>query len=581
MSLHDISKRLKTDVLVVGAGAAGIRAAIAAHDEGSEVVLLERGKLTDTGSSFTPLAYGWGFRAAMNNSIEDHLDDILKAGLGLTDKKLAKILVEEAPARFRDLQRWGLNFKRSAKGDLIFVKGCFGKRSYGLIANRMKNIQCTFYQQIMKRDIKVLEKTRALKLKKLEGQGFLVLCLDSNLEFTAITTKTVVLASGGAAAIFSHNLNHSTLIGDGLTLGLDAGAEAINMEFIQFIYGVMSPVKTLISERIFCYMPEIYEDVNKRTSFIDDYIPENITPEEVFKERAMHGPFSTRGKSKYLDIGIFEKICKKQQNIRNSKENDAKKGVLINLSPLTKNGKAKMVLDWLRKQGIDPENDDVIISPCAHAFNGGLHINEKAMTSVEGLFAAGEIIGGVHGADRLGGDMMATTQVFGERAGRYASQYAERAKSDDASNLGKKLLEQIKEKFRINSEPCKIDIPSLEDEIKDLMWKNVGITRKGKDLQNSLKKLQNLEVEFFDIISTKTPKEFSKAFSVGVMFDIAKLLVKAALKRKESRGPHYREDYPERNDEEYNKWGSIKKDERDGWDISLVEVESQESFFIF
>lgn len=566
MSL-EVDKTIRTDVIVVGAGAAGIRAAIAAKEAGSNVTLLEKGDFTEGGSSFTPYAKGWGYRAAILNTVEDHFRDIMDAGLDLTDKSLAKKLASESPDRFEDLKSYGIHFKREKNEELFHLTGCFGQRSYAMVANRMKNIKCTFYNKARHCSCNILDNASVLSIRKNKDRSFSALVQRYNSSFIQVNAKSVVLATGGASSIYSCNLNQPDQVGDGYLFGLDLGAKVINMEFIQFIYGIIRPKKTLIPQALFKHIPRIFGPGEQKNTFIKDYLPSGLDKEEVFKERSKHGPFSTRNISKYFDIAVFNKILKQATHLsKPSNKNFGPKGVIIDLSELERTGKGETHLKWLKRNQIDPLRDKIYIAPCAHAFNGGLHVNTEAETDVSGLFAAGEAIGGPHGADRLGGDAMAATQVFGRLAGLNAAKRSKNISSASKKHLGGDILTSLEEKFNFQSNSTGFNHKEIRNKVRSLMWKNVGIVRKRERLIETLNELKILESEFFSTVSTTSPKDLTKSVTTEIMLNMAKLITKASLMRKESRGPHYREDYPEIKSE-FSNWISIKAD-GDSFDLS-------------
>jgi len=482
-----INEVIKTDVVVIGGGAAGTRAAIEAYDNGVNVVLIVKGEFARTGSSFSPLR-GWGMQAAFgdassDDSPEEHLKEILDAGLGMCDVKLARILTKESPQRVADMEKYGIDFERK-DGSFVRQVGCFSKKPRAIVALDIENIRSKFKNEIMKRDIKVLENTMAVDLLTSDKSCFGALCIKSNGNMICIKAKSTILATGGSSTIFKSNLNSPELTGDGQIMALNAGAELFNIEFIQFIY-VAYPVKCPFVERVLEFYPGIYNAHNKL--YLVDYLPEGLRYEKVLESRARHGPFSSRSLSKYFDIATYKEIMKGNQSEHG--------GIYIDLSMVSKEKieKYSFVRDWfewLLAQGID-DFHRLEISPCAHAFNGGIRINERAETIVEGLFAAGEVIGGPHGADRLGGNMISLTQVFGARAGRYAAIRAKRTSniSWDEEVLNRKCL-SIKKLTEVKNgiKPVEVD-----EKIKKLMWNNVAICRTKNRLIYALEEFEKIE----------------------------------------------------------------------------------------
>ncbi|MBS3788819.1 FAD-binding protein, partial [Candidatus Bipolaricaulota bacterium] len=164
---------------------------------------------------------------------KDHFQDIIDAGLGLTDRQLAETLVNKAPERLEDLKDYGINFRQTEDGELFHLKGCFASRSYAMVANKMKNVKCVFYQKAVNCGCDILDHTCALDIEKNDDGTFSFLAQRFNSEYLEIKAKSIVLATGGGSSIYKYNLNQPGQVGDGYHLGLKLGAKTINMEFIQ------------------------------------------------------------------------------------------------------------------------------------------------------------------------------------------------------------------------------------------------------------------------------------------------------------------------------------------------------------
>jgi len=559
MTKINLNEIISTDVLVIGGGASGIRAAIEAHDNGVKVLLVVKGKFARTGSSFFFLVHGWGIQAVfkdtnLDDSIEEHLKEILEAGLGMCDVKLARILVEEAPQRVTDLEKYGINFKKE-NGKFVQQVGCFSRKPRAIAASDMKNIRSTFKNEVVKRNIKVLESTMVFDLLTVNNTCVGALCIRDNGDIIAIKAKATILATGGASTIFKNNLNSSELTGDGQIMAFNAGAELLNMEFIQFIYGIVYPKKLLFAERLLEFYPRIYNKQDKL--YLEDYLPDNLRYEDVLKDRAKHGPFSSRSISRYFDIATYKEIIRGNCSERG--------GICIDLSTIShkeieKYPFLKDWFEWLINQGVNPNSQALEIAPHAHAFNGGIRVNEEAETSVKGLFAAGEVIGGPHGADRLGGNMMSLTQVFGARVGKYATIRVKKVRNlpwneEEARRKCSSVAKLIEIKDGIK--PDKID-----KKIKKLMWENVGICRNEEGLSKCIKKLEEIEDKYISNIGAGNTEELKQAISVRNKLTLSKIVTTSALIRRESRGSHYREDFPDIDNSKFNKCIVVRKKDK-------------------
>ncbi len=424
---NEFSESLKTDVVVIGAGAAGIRAAIEASDNAVNVIILSKGRLINSGSTFYKLCQGWGIQLISKeegrNTYDNFFKEILEVGEGMVLPELAEILITEVPRRVHELEKWGINFHKT-NGHFLKFLCCFADIEREVAgALDMENIQNCFRNEVAKRNIKVIDNFKVVKIitgRSLEGKrvrGIAGIDKDGNLMI--VESKAVILATGGGSIIFNHNMNSPELTGDGYTLALDAGACLINMEYIQFIYGIIAPKKIHLNDKVI----ESYSSIlnARKERFIEKYIPKDFSINEIIKERVRHGPFTSRLISKYFDFAIYSEIMK-----GNGTDSDSVYLDLRNLKNEIKKIKKKYPtfgdwFSWLQKRLTFSEEDLIEISLCAHANNGGILVNGKTMTEIIGLFACGEVMAGPHGADREGGNMMASTLVFGKIAGENAA----------------------------------------------------------------------------------------------------------------------------------------------------------------
>lgn len=552
--MHEMRiQKVTTDVLVIGGGAAGVRAAVEACDRGTDVLIVTKGQFTKTGSSFFSLVNAWGMQAVFReeDSPEDHLEEILEAASGVCDVRLAEILVREAPQRVLDLERWGVEFvKRNNEFDQRV--GCFGKKARAVTVKDMDNVKFTFRNTVKKRNIRVLEDVMVTSLLVGEGECIGAIGIDNKGQILCICAKATILTTGGAT-VYKHHLNSLDICGDGQIIALEAGAQLVNMEFIQFIYGIAYPQKLVFTEKIFGFEPKLYNKEGEL--YMKRYLPENISYEAILRDRALYAPFSSRKLSRYFDIGTYEEIIRGKGSTHEA--------IYVDLRDVTdgqkhKDPAVKNWFEWLCRKGIDTQRQILEIAPHAQALNGGIVVNEKAETCVPGLFAAGEVMGGPHGADRLGGNMMSLTQVFGARAGKYA---ANRAKKLHHTPFSEKQVELEREKMHLLVErKGQYGADKINEAIKELMWRHVAIVRKESGLFRVIENLNEIETGALPEIKVSTGDELKKAISIRNKLTMAKIIVKSALFRRESRGAHYRKDFPETNDDEFRKCLVVKKE---------------------
>ncbi len=525
------------DVLVIGGGAAGIRAAIAAKDEGADVLLLSKGAFGQSGSSFYPLSPGWGIQAfspddESDDSPEVHLADIFEAAQGVCNPDLARVLVKEAPDRVRDLQRWALPFEVAEDGSYIRVRGCFSSRKRCFQVSGVKAISQALRAQLERRDIPVFDRRMAVRLLQENGECLGAVAVDGKGKAALFLASATILATGGGGQLFRYNLNTSDISGDGHALALEAGAELENMEFFQIGMGIASPLKGgLFLDRIFVFNPPLSDRTGRQ--FLATEVPARLDPSACLRIRGYHYPFTTRYISRYVDYAIYQKLLA------------AEGGVFVDLrnvpkGELTKTPLARIWYDWLLSAGFDPQASPLEFTLCAHAFNGGLRIDPDGRTAVPRLFAAGEIAAGPHGADRLGGNMHAACQVFGARAGRTAASTVTSQKRYNFSSL---LAQTQKEVDALLKRDTGLDAGEARRRIQRLMWEKVLVARSADSLREALEGLAGLEARL-DEIYLSGPGQLYMALSLRNMVTVGEVIARAASLRQESRGSHSRTDFP-------------------------------------
>lgn len=533
---------IRTDVLVIGAGAAGIRAAVEARKQGVETLLVAKGMLAETGSTFYPMGWGWGFQACLGiadkeDTPRDHLQDILEVGLDMCDETLAEILVREAPERIKDLMDYGLEFDKR-NGKYVQNYGCFSKRPRAFIATGMEKIRKTFTGVVRDHGIRVVPNTMVVDLILQEDGCVGAVGVDTRGQAVIFEAKSVVMATGGGGNLFSFNLNTPDITGDGQAMAFRAGAELTNLEFFQIGFALVYPLeKTLFEGVLFQYKPGLYNGAQRE--FVKNYLPSGVDLGECFRLRATHMPFSTRDVSKYIDIASFREVLEGRSSPHG--------GILIDLTnvsseALRENPLGEAWWSQVKARGFDPTRELMEVTLHVHTLNGGLRTNEKTETTVPGLYAAGEVAAGPHGADRLGGNMIPATQVFGARAGRFA---ANRAKSMGRRSVNKTVAEQLE--ANIQSMMRRKDgllVKDVKGKIQRAMWGNVLVNRREKNLTDCLSVLSKIEKEELPELKIFNTDELFDALALPNMVQLGKTMTTAARVRKESRGSHHRYDCP-------------------------------------
>lgn len=538
------SEILTTDVLVIGGGMAGCRAAIAAADYGGSVVLATKMPLNNGGASTFPVAEMAGYNAGdpdIPGDVEKHYEDIVNAGQGMANPLLARILAENAPGTIAELEKWGVVFEKEGDGYYIF-KSCFATspRTHVIRGHGEPIVKAMSGQIQLRSNINVADDMTVLELDVRDGRCCGAWAIKTDGTFVHISAGAVVIASGGATQVFTRNLNPKDVSGDGYALAYDAGAELINMEFMQSGIGFSHPIVNMFNGYIWAAHPKLHNNLNEQ--FLRKYLPKGMTQEHVMDEHRRHFPFSSSDDSKYLEVGI-------QKEIR-AGGGSPNRGIYADLRHLTDDyirsinddcGLHHMwyiARDYMREKGVDLNSQIVEIAVFAHAINGGVNIDESASSTLPGLYAAGEAAGGPHGADRLGGNMMVTCQVFGKIAGENAAKWAAQNKAATYSNMqpSEKIM-QILHK-RLNNE-------ILIKELQEINQNNLLVCRSEESLSRVL---QFTEDAAHELETAKTQDGVdTDNFRLYAMLLSSRLMAKAALQRKESRGSHFREDYPQKD----------------------------------
>ena len=528
---------LKTEVLIIGGGGAGVRAAIEADNHGADVCLLSKGPIARSG--ITPLAYPSLQAAFGTNDPRDnpdvHYQDIIVQGRYLVDQNLARVLADESIPRALDLERFGVKFKKrdgrffqvhhpgqTYPRNLFIVGGGFG-----LIYGLKKELQRHSH-------VKILEDFCVSQL--LRDHGELVGAFGLNMRdgrFYAIGAKSIVLACGGYEELWGNTDTAPDSTGDGVFLGFQSGADVIDLEMSQYYPTVLAYPESLkgILIQYETFLARRYLDFRLVNREAKEFLPE--------------GPLPVRDTLMRL---IFTEIEEERGTEHNAVYIDP------NRSPKSYEEIDELVNELLRgpdknlkKLGIDIRKDRIEVCPAVHYTLGGIRINEKAETSVRGLFAAGENASNVHGANRISGNALSETQVFGTRAGKYASEYAKgkRYGSLPAGEI-KGEIQKWNEFMQGKKEGIRPLV--LRKELKQVMDRYMGPNRNEEGMKKALQKVLDLKQNGLPKVEVTGGKIFNvdwrTAIEVSMTLDLAELVIWSALLRKETRGHHFRPDFP-------------------------------------
>jgi succinate dehydrogenase / fumarate reductase, flavoprotein subunit len=525
----------KHDVLIVGAGCAGMRAAIEAHDAGADVALISK---IHPVRSHSGAAEG-GINAALGNASEDdpekHAFDTVKGSDYLGDQDAIEVLCDEAPGDVYQLEHWGAVFSRTEDGRIAQRPfGAAGEPRTAYAADITGHVLVhVLYEQVMKRDLMVYEEYFAWQLVEHENRCQGVICWDLlNGGLRTIGAKTVILATGGAGRLYSGTTNAYACTGDGMAMALRVGVPLKDMEMMQFHPTTLSPTGVLITEG--CRGEGAYLLNSEGERFLKNYAPNA------------------------MELASRDVISRAEQT-----EIDEGRGVEGNvLLDLRHLGAEKIIerLPGTRElsmvfAGIDPIHDPIPVRPGAHYHMGGVDTDLHGKTALEGLYAAGECACvSVHGANRLGGNALMETITFGKRAGRAAADWAlshttvtvpEAAESDAKRELDELLDRTDGERPH-----------AIRDEMATTMHENFGVFRREKQMRRQGEIIAGLTERFDHVVVEDKGEVFNndltQALELGFLLQLAGCMVEAGLARKESRGAHARPyDFPERDDERF------------------------------
>src|SRR5215210_5121591 len=523
------------DVLVVGAGCAGMRAAIAAFDTGADVAIVSK---IHPVRSHSGAAEG-GINAALGNASEDdpekHAFDTVKGSDYLGDQDAIEILCEEAPDDVYQLEHWGAVFSRTEEGRIAqrpFGAAGAPRTAYAADITGHVLVQ-VLYEQVVKRDILTYEEYFAWKLVVDDGRCQGVICWDLlNGGLKVIGAKTVILATGGAGRLYTGTTNAYACAGDAMSMALRVGVPLEDMEMMQFHPTTLAPTGILITEG--CRGEGAYLLNSEGKRFLERYAPNAM-------ELASRDVIS-RAEQTEIDEGrgIDGNVLLDLRHLGAEK--------IIERLPGTR--ELSMVF-----AGIDPIHEPIPVRPGAHYHMGGVDTDVWGQTSLEGLYAAGECACvSVHGANRLGGNALMETITYGKRAGAHAADWAltnttvevPASVETDAERELKQLLDRTE-----GERPW-----SIRNELAETMHVNFGVFRREELMRQQGEIVESLRERYDRVVVDDKGRVFNndltQALELRYLLDLAACMVVAGIERKESRGAHARPyDFPDRDDEKF------------------------------
>ncbi len=505
-------EHLSCDVLVIGSGAAGLRAAIAAREMGLTVCVVSKGnpgKATCTWFSGGVMA-----GTPIGAKPDAHLDRTLQAGRGINQRELAEVLVAEAPQRLQELMSWDLH--GTFKDGYLYAQGrppVLGEEIIRCLLQRNQALGTQFLGNLLVTDL-VME----------EGFAGVSAYAQQSGTWFALTAKALVLASGGASALYLRHDNPSRMLGDGCRLALEAGATLQDLEFVQFY-----PLALAEPGQPPLVIPPRLADCGRLANSRE----EEILPKYGIEER----PAAERARDR-LSQALFREID------QNGVE------VWLDLRQLSEDpwqiDPFAAAIRPILGERYGALRRPVRVAPVAHHVMGGVIIDASGNTSVPGLFAAGEIAGGLHGANRMGGNALSETLVFGARAGNAAAAWAKQAGEGNRHALLRQLKERTQHWQTIASRGA-----DFLEKLREIMWRDGGIIRSQQSLGRAMETVRSMQEE-----PSSTPPEqghpgLQRTIECYTAIQAATLILEAAMRRCESRGAHFREDFPEQDDQNW------------------------------
>ena len=507
-----------TDVLVIGGGLAGLRAAIAVDSQLS-VLVVTKDDLKQSNSNY---AQG-GIAGVLDpeDRFEDHVHDTLEAGGTLCDAAVVEMVVRDAPGRIEELIRWGTNFDRQ-QGELTL--GREGGHSRHRIVHALGDatgkevMRAVIDRTRRQQNIEIWEDTFTLDLLTDAGVCRGAAVADSTGRKIMIWAKQTILCTGGIGQVYRESTNPPIATADGHALALRAGAELRDMEFVQFhptVLYIAGSSRSLITEAIRGEGGRLVDREGHR--FMDDYDERaELAPRDVVSQAIVTQMEKTRHPNVYLDLTHLDADFVK--------------------------GRFPGITGVCAKFGLDVARDRIPVRPGAHYMIGGVSVDLQGATTLPGLWAAGEVTSsGLHGANRLASNSLLESLVYGTHAGTGAGRAArEIPDSFQALPLENPAL--------VGQQQPPLDLSDIRNSLKSLMWRSAAVQRRRQELTEAVEAIDNWQRYVL-------ARQFSdkSGWELQNMLTVSRVMVQAALLREESRGVHLRTDFPDPDDAQWKR----------------------------
>ena len=523
------TRSVVTDVLVIGGGVAALRAAIAAREAGADVLVCCKGIAGRSGNTVVSTADISAYLPGQgaDDSADIFAQDTLDTGAGIGDEQLIRILADHSGHAVLDLERLGIRLLRAGgQIDRTRAAGHSRARTYradseGLGPNKGLALSIPLADRARTLGVDFLDRTPVIHLEASDKQivGAVAVAMESGVVLS-IGASAVILGAGGAAHLFARTNGTADAAGDGIAIALRAGCLARDLEFVQWHPTRMdAPVPLFLTNGLLAD-GAVLRDVAGR-EFMGDYDARgSLAPRDVLAKAAYIEAASGRGIAGgvYLDCSAIpdDRIALRHAYLA----------------------------ETLQKHGVDFPREWLVVSPSTHFLMGGIAISPDASSSLSGLYAVGESAGGIHGANRLGGNAFCEGLVFGTIAGQASAAFARAATVAAPPN-------EVGSGLRRHLNPAAPDVRDalrkLWQRVRDTMWLNASVVRDASGLTRAAADLEGLAAEAA-ALRCRSVSDAARILELGAGLDCARAIVAAALVRKESRGAHWRRDFPDTSD---------------------------------
>jgi succinate dehydrogenase / fumarate reductase flavoprotein subunit len=577
------------DVLIIGAGGAGLRAAIEAGQRGLKVGIITKSLL---GKAHTVMAEG-GMAAAMGNVYPEdnwmvHFRDTMRGGKYLNNYRMAELHAKESPERVYELEQWGALFDRTKDGKIL--QRDFGGHRFARLAHvgdrtGLELIR-TLQQKVVSMGTDVFMECKVLKLIH-DDEGRIAGCVGywrATGEFVTFQAKSVILATGGAGKSWKFTSNSWESTGDGHAMALWAGARLIDMECVQFHpTGMVWPLSVrglLVTESVRGDGGVLRNSLGER--FMFNYVPEMFRAETADTEEEGDKWYEDHNAGRRPpELLPRDEVARAINSEVKAGRGSPHGGVFLDIASrrtpeYIRRRLPSMYHQFMELAGVDITREAMEIGPTCHYIMGGVQVDaDSEETIVPGLFAAGEVGGGMHGANRLGGNSLSDLVVFGKRAGAGAADYIAAGNTATAysqAEVDAAIAEALEPLSREDGE----NPYDVQHDLQEMMQALVGIIRTADELEQATKELDKF-TERVKHISVKGGRAYNPGWNLATdlpaMISVSKCVTLGATLRKESRGGHTREDFPAA-DPEFGKINFAQTSEGGNWDSPVSVVES-------